>query len=216
MHDLTTAEAASIEQAIAALEARVGVEVVAAVTPRSDSYPEIPWRAFALGASVAALIVLAVDVGRPDWISTGALLMQALIVLGTAAASGGLAYAWRPYARLFLGAMRARAEVRQCAESLFLTRELFATPRRDALLLMVSRFEHRVVIVPDVFYRGRVSHDEWESVIAPMTPLLRQGRTADAFTAGLAALEALLVGKGLAARREANALPDAMLRHDPR
>jgi putative membrane protein len=212
MGEVSADEAASIERAIAALEARVGVQVVAAVVPRSDGYPEIPWRAFALGASVAALVALAVDIGRPDWLSTQALLAQALTILAVACLSGGLAYVWPWYARLFLGATRATGETRQCAESLFIARELFATPNRDALLVLVSRFEHRVVILPDRFYRGRVNAEEWQAVVARMTPLLKLGRTGAAFTAGLSAIEGLLAGKGLAASGAANALPDALVR----
>lgn len=212
MSEVSAEEAAAIERAIAALEARAGVQVVAAVVPRSDGYPELPWRAFALGASVALLVALAVDIGRPDWLTAAGLLAQALTILAVACASGALAYAWPRYARLFLGGMRAASEARQCAEGVFLARELFATPRRDALLVLVSRFERRVVILPDAFYRGRVGAAEWDAVVARMTPLLALGRTADAFTAGLSAIEALLAGKGLAAVGASNALPDGLVR----
>jgi putative membrane protein len=172
----------------------------------------VPWRAFALGASVAALAALAIDIGRPDWLSASALLLQAIIILGAGALAGAAAYWWPWFARLFLGAARARAEVRQCAEGLFLSRELFATPRRDAVLILVSLFEHRVVVVPDAFYRGRVTSAEWEQVVDRMTPLLKAGRTAEAFSAGLAALEGLLAAKGLERGEPHNALPDALLR----
>ena len=83
------------------------------------------------------------------------------------------------------------------------------------MLVLVSQFEHRVVIVPDVYCRGRVTTAEWEAVVAQMTPKLREGRTADAFSAGLGAIEALLTGKGFAAahgRARTNVLPDALLR----
>lgn len=214
MRKLSDEEAADVERAIAAIEARVGVQVVAAVVPRSDGYPELPWRAFALGASVASLVALVVDIGRPDWLTTTGLLAQALTILAVACASGALAQAWPSYARLFLGAMRAASEVRQCAEGMFLARELFATPRRDALLVLVSRFERRVVILPDAFYRERVRPPEWEAVVSRMTPLLAIGRTGEAFTAGLSAIEGLLAAKGLAATGAANALPDALVRGD--
>jgi putative membrane protein len=213
MGEVTADEAAAIERAIAALEARVGVQVVAAVVPRSDGYPELAWRAFALGAAIAALVALVIDVARPEWISPSALLAQALAILAAGCLSGGLAWFWPGYARLFLGAMRAAGEVRQCAEGLFLSRELFATPRRDALLIVVSRFERRVVILPDRFYRERVSADEWQLAVDRMTPLMKLGRVGDAFIAGLSAIEGLLAGKDL--RRDAtasNALPDALLR----
>ena len=220
MDAVSAGEATSIERRIAEVEARTGVQLVAAVVPRADAYPELPWRAFALGASLAGLIALAIDVGRPDWLSAQALLGQTLAILA-GGATAGLAAAYVPaFAKLFLGTERAKAEVRQCAESLFLTRELFATRRRDAVLVLVSEFEHRVVIVPDVYCRGRVVNAEWEDVVAQMTPRLREGRTADAFIAGLAAIEALLTGKGFAATHEddgggsANVLPDALVRGD--
>lgn len=222
MDAVSAEEATSIEHRIAQVEASTGVQLVAAVVPRADAYPELPWRAFALGASLAGLIALAIDVGRPDWLSAQALLGQTLAILAGGAAAG-LAAAYLPaFGRLFLGTERAKAEVRQCAESLFLTRELFATRRRDAVLVLVSQFEHRVVIVPDVYCRGRVATSEWEAVVAQMTPRLREGRTAEALIAGLAAIEALLAGKDFAAaKREdgdagasTNPLPDALVRGD--
>ena len=222
MDAVSAGEATSIERRIAEVEARTGVQLVAAVVPRADVYPELPWRAFALGTSLAGLIALAIDVGRPDWLSAQALLGQTLAILAGGAAAG-LAAAYLPaFAKLFLGTERAKTEVRQCAESLFLTRELFATRRRDAVLVLVSQFEHRVVIVPDVYCRGRVATAEWEAVVEQMTPRLREGRTADAFIAGLAAIEALLTSKGFAAvKREdgdaggsTNPLPDALVRGD--
>ena len=220
MNPVTNEEAASIERRIVEVEGSTGVQVVAAVVPRADSYPELPWRAFALGASLGGFIALAIDIGRPDWLSAQALLMQTLAILSGGTLAGLLANQLPGFAKLFLGAQRAKAEVRQCAESLFLTRELFATPRRDAVLILVSQFEHRVVIVPDVYCRGRVTASEWETVVATMTPKLREGRTADAFAAGLGAMEALLAGKGFTAaeaaeakrRAPGNVLPDSLVR----
>lgn len=218
MKPLTALETAAIERRIAAVESATGVQLVAAVVPRADDYPELPWRAFALGAAMSGFIALTVDVARPDWLSAQALLLQTLAILAGGALAGLAAARIPAFARLFLSARRAKTEARQCAESLFLTRELFATPRRDALLVMISQFEHRVVIVPDVYCRGRVTTPEWEAVIAAMTPQLREGCVADAFASGLAAIEALLTHKGFAAekgnRAAGNALPDALLSGD--
>lgn len=215
MEPLTTAEASTIERRLAAVEAATGVQLVTAVVLRADAYPELPWRAFALGASITGLVALAVDIGRPDWVSAQGLLLQTLAMLAGGSAAGVAATRLLGFAKLFLGAQRARTEVRQCAESLFLTRELFATPRRDAVLILVSQFERRVVIVPDVYCRGRVSTAEWDAVIAQMTPQLREHRIAGALLTGLDAVEALLTGKGFvpaAIDQRANALPDALIR----
>ena len=216
MTPIDAGQAKAIERKIAEVEVKTGVQCVAAVVPRADSYPELPWRAFALGAGVAGLIALAVDLGRPDWLSARALLMQTLAILSGGALAGLAALRVPAFARMLLKPGRAQTEVRQCAESLFLTHELFATPRRDAVLVLVSQFEHRVVVVPDVFCRGRVTPLEWEAVVRQMTPKLREGRPADAFLAGLDAIEALLSGKGITGgeRASANVLSDALLRGD--
>ena len=212
MTPIGTEEVGAIEREIAALEARAGVQVVAAVVPRSDSYPEVPWRAFALGASVAALVALVVDVGRPDWLSVRSLLLQALAILGSGAIAAVIAQAVPVFARFFLGTERTASEVRQAAEGMFIARELFLAPQRDAVLVLVSLFEHRVVIVPDVFYRGRVEAAEWQTVVERMTPLLKRGLHGEAFLEGLGSLDALLARKGIAAGRRPNAIPDALVR----
>lgn len=214
MVSISAEDVSTIERAIARAEAATGVQIVAAEVPRADRYPEIPWRAFALGTSLAGLIALVLDVARPDWLTAQALLVQTLSILAGGAIAGLAATRIDAFARLFLGTERARTEARQCAESLFLARELFATPRRDAVLILVSQFEHRVVIVPDVYCNGRVTSEEWETVVALMTPLLRERRTADAFIAGLGAIEKLLTGKGFAPVDGAagNAIPDAFVR----
>ena len=51
---LGDADKAAIEARVAALEQALGIEVVTVVTARSDAYPQIVWRAFALGAAFAA------------------------------------------------------------------------------------------------------------------------------------------------------------------
>ena len=65
---LTRAELDAIEARTAALEAHAGVQVVTAVVGKSDHYVELPWKAFALGAVLAALGVVLADALRPDWV----------------------------------------------------------------------------------------------------------------------------------------------------
>ena len=66
---LSSAEADAVDARIARVEARTGVQVVTAIVGRSDTYPEIPWKAFALGVATAALIIVVLDFTRPDWMT---------------------------------------------------------------------------------------------------------------------------------------------------
>lgn len=206
-----TAETSSpIAARVAALERARGVEVVTVSIAKADAYPELPWRAGALAASVAALVVAVGDVLRPDWATSTTLLLALATVMLVGAAAALLTIFVRPFARLFLSRLRAEAETRQYAHAYFLDRQLFRTRRRNGILILVARFEHRVELVADIGFDGRVAAAEWGSVIAPMVPLLREGRAEDAIAAGLDALDALLVSKGFAGSGGgANELPDA-------
>jgi len=205
-------DAAAIEARMRAFETRTGAEVVTAVVERSDRHHGLRWRAFALGVALASLAVVVADWQRPDWIHGDAVLFAVATILGAGLACALLATGWPAFERLFLQRERAEAEVRGHAKALFLSRELFATPGRTAVLLFASRFERVAVVFGDRGYEGRVTRDEWQHIVDVMTPPFRQGDLRGAFTAGLDALELLLLGKGF---RRGNAtgdiLPDRLL-----
>lgn len=204
---LTTAETKEIAGRVRALEGDSGVEVVTLVVDKSDVYPEIVWKAFALGASLAALVTALIDVFRPDW--TEALPLQALAVLGAGAACALATVALPRFARLFLRESRAALEVRQYAEVEFLSRELFATPQRNAVLIMVSLLERRVVVVPDRGFQGRIEQAHWDALVAVMTARLAMNATGPALIAGLDKLREIVTAVGFVSTEMQNRLPDA-------
>jgi putative membrane protein len=205
---LNDAEAEAIDAQIGRLESRTGAQVVTAVVGKSDTYIELPWKAFALGAALAGFAVVLADMWWPQWVTSHSALIQATTILGAAAASALLAIFVPPFARLFLRAARRDLEVRQHARSLFLTRELFKTRGRTGVLILVSLFERRVEILPDTGLHARVSEADWESVVARMTPRLREARPFHALQEGLAALEDLLVSRGFQPGAGPNELSD--------
>jgi putative membrane protein len=205
---LSEAEADAIDAQIGRLEARTGVQVVTAAIGKSDSYAELPWKAFALGAALAGFAVVLADTAWPQWVTSQTALILATTILGAGAASALLAVFVPPFSRLFLRAARCDLEVRQYAQSLFLKRELFRTDGRTGVLILVSVFERRVEILPDAGLRARVSETEWGAVIARMTPRLRESRPFHALQEGLAALEDLLVSRGFQPGAGPNELPD--------
>jgi putative membrane protein len=206
---LSSSEAGAIAARIADLEARTGVQVVTAIVGRAARYPEARWKAFALGASVTALVVGALGFVRPDWNGAGSVLGDIVAILAVGVANALVATHVRSYERLFVRHNRAAVEVRQYAEGLFLARELFATPARTAVLMVVSLFERVVVVHADVGLTDRITMAEWEGVVAPMTAELRSGRRAGAVQAGIGVLQSLLERRGFAAAgAQANVLPD--------
>jgi len=185
------------------------VQIVTAVIGKSDTYVELPWKAFALGASLAAFGVVLAETVRPEWVTARTALLHAVTMLGAAAACALLTVFIPAVGRLFLRASRRDLEVRQYAQSLFLAHELFRTRQRTSVLVLVSLFERRVEILPDTGLHDRVAETEWRVVIARMTPLLRQARPFHALQEGVAAVEALLATKGFRpADAGGNDLPD--------
>jgi putative membrane protein len=211
MTHLNADEAASLDALVARLEASTGVQLVPAIVGRTDSYPEVPWKAFGLGASLSALALVISDYLRPQWATATTAILHAMAVLGTAATCALIASYAPPFARLLLNHRRAAAEVRQFAESMFLRRGLFATRGRTGLLVLVSLFERRIEIVADTGFDGRVSPADWQDVIARMTPHLRDRRPVEALRHALGGVEALLTAKGFRGSAGGNELPDALI-----
>ncbi|HEX5804225.1 MAG TPA: TPM domain-containing protein [Azospira sp.] len=198
MH-LSESERRQIGERAARIEARTGAQLVAAVVGKCDAYPEIPWKAFALAVSMTALVaVLSWQQGALAASSLHGLIAVVLCLLGAGALAALATVFFPPFARLFLDPARRDAELRQYAESFFLTRDLVRTRQRSAVLLLVGLFERSVVILPDRGVGARVDAAELAAVIARMTPALAAGRIAPALLDGLDMLETLLAAKGFA------------------
>jgi putative membrane protein len=181
-----------LDRLIAEAEKRTKTQIVLAVIKRSDSYAELPWKAFALGASIAGLSVFLPGPPFADWSQRITALAAAAAILAGGAVFALLTVFARRFARIFLSSHRAGTEVRQYAESLFLSRELFSTGGRTGILLLVSLFERRVVLLPDRGLSNRLTGDAMRDIIAAMTPLLRRNEVHRALETGLERLTRIL------------------------
>lgn len=209
-HLLNEAERSRLDKQIIEAEKRTGAQIVLAVIKRSDAYAEIPWKAFALGASLAGLWVLLMNISWPLASSGAAVLLAVVTVLAAGAGLALLCIVIPDFARLFLHAHRADVETRQYAESLFLSRQLFATRERQAVLLLISLFERRVVILPDTGLAKKINQENIENIIRRMRPSLADGRTAQALEAGLKKLEEI-ISAGAHLEASSNELPDSII-----
>jgi len=208
---LNADEAASLDALVVRLESATGIQIVPAIVGRADSYDEIPWAAFGLGAAFTALTLVLSDRVRPDWVTASTAATHATAVLGAGALCTLLAMFLPAIGRLLLHRRRTEVEVRQYAESLFLRRALFATRARTGLLVLVSLFERRIEIIADTGFDGRVTSAEWQQVVARMTPHLRNHRPFEALRDALTAIETLLGAKGFRGTGGDNELPNAAI-----
>src|SRR5690349_8488411 len=106
MAPVSEKERLQINQLVARFENATGVEAVAAVTSRADAYPEIPWKAFALGASIAALAAALHPAVIRIWTDVSLTALDAMLILGAGAVLAALAALVPAVGRLFLDRVR--------------------------------------------------------------------------------------------------------------
>lgn len=203
-------ESANLLQQLSALEKQSDTEIVLTTVQRSDSYPEIPWKAFALGVSVTGLAVFLTDILLMSWVSASTILLSMVITLGAGLLLVLLTIIYPPFARLFIVKNRAETETRQYAESLFLKRELFQTSGRKGILVLISLFEKKVVIHTDTGISHLLKEEIIQGIINRMRPQLARKDVAGALETLLEELTKVLVanppkGKAL------NELPDEII-----
>jgi len=194
------------------LEKNTGVELVAVVVGKCDNYPEIPWKAFALGVAFSSLAWMIQAMLRPDWLSSDSALIHTIIVLGVGTIMALLTATWSGWARCFLDKTRAASEMRQYAQSLFVEREVFATRDRTGLVLLMGLFERQVVILADSGIDARLPSGALQTVIDAMTPELKQGDRFRALNRGVSVMEEGLRAAGFESPADAtNQIPEALI-----
>jgi putative membrane protein len=205
---LSAKEQQEINELAQQFEKASGAQAVAAVVGKADDYPDIPWKAFALGAGLAALAVVADEFIHPDWASIHTPVRDVAVILAAGVLLALLSMYVAVFARLFLNRSRAAAEIRQYAQGIFLQRELFRTAERVGILILVCRFERKVFILPDSGISRHLARGELDRVIATMAPHLALWQPVDAFRTGFDALAALLASKNFRPQSQGNELQD--------
>lgn len=205
---ISAQEQQQINELARQFEATTGAQAVAAVVGRADDYPDIPWKAFALGVGLASLVVVADEFIRPDWASIHSPLRDAAAILATGVLCALLVRYVPALARLLLDRERAAAEVQQYAEGIFLKRGLFGTRERVGILLLVCRFERKVYVLPDSGIARYLPRAALDRAIATMTPQLAHWQPAAAFGAGFDSLAASLAQANFRPQTHGNELQD--------
>lgn len=188
-------EREALRLAVADLERRTTAEIVPFVVARSDPYANADWKAAALGALAGGLSAAALHRALGLW-GLDPLLWIALPP-AAGAALGWLLARVPVLARALVGKERIDERVRRRAESAFLAEDLAATASREGLLLFVSLFERRVLVLPDLGLRGRIPAASWDAVAAGIAARLKTQGPAAALAAGVEEAGEVLRAAGL-------------------
>jgi putative membrane protein len=199
-----------IATAVGDVERKISGEIVPYVVAESDRYPESPWRCAAIlgGAAVTNTGLLPFIAGT--WPSFG---ISAVALVGLAAGFlGWIAGEYvTPIRRMMAGrGTMLRRSAARAAEA-FVAEEIFATRERTGILIFLSVFERRVVVLGDAGINARVQGNEWNDMVAMVVDGVRAGRPAEGLTRAIAAAGELLLRHGFVVGPEdTNELPDTL------
>ena len=219
---MTELDHAKASSAIGAAEATTDGEIVAVVSPLSDSYHDV-----ALHWAVAVMIlVLAWAAWRPDWLlasfdqlfggwrpepTLGQVLTFLMVLAVLKFTAVLLILKWMPL-RLALtpGATKAR-RVRRRAIALFKAAAERRTEDRTGILIYLSLRERRAEIVADHAITSVTSPETWGESMAALLADVRDGRPADGICAAVQRIGIVLAEHFPKTGGNPNEIPDKLI-----
>jgi putative membrane protein len=197
----TEADREAIQVAVREAEARTSGEIVPYVVDESDEYPTAVWKGAALGALLGPLVALAIYEWGGYWN-----LHVPLWIAVPAPAGGALGYLltwWLPALRRWMAGDEV-LEVRSLrrAEAAFLEQEVFRTRDRTGILLFLSLFEHRAIILGDAGIHQKVEQAQWDEIVRNLAAGVRTGRPGAAMVEAIRACGELLERHGVDRRSD--------------
>jgi len=193
----TQADLEAVQAAVREAEALTSGEIVPYVVDESDPYTGAPWKGAALGALLAPLLAVGVYLLGDLWGGQLALWI-ALPALAGGAAGYVLTSSVRSVRRSLAGDEVLDLRARRRAAVAFLDQEVFNTRERTGILLFLSLFEHRVVVLGDSGINRKVDQAEWDGIVAHLAAGIRSGRPAAALVEAIRECGALLERHGVA------------------
>ena len=203
----------AVRRAVAAAEGETSGEIVPFVVDASDAYEGALWKGTALGALGSAVLAAVLHFVFGLW-GAGALWV------GLPAAAGGavgfLVTALMPAVkRALIPTDVLDRRVRRRAAVAFVEEEVFNTEDRTGILLLLSLFERRVVVLGDAGINAKVGEEEWRAITERIAAGIHDGRPGEALVEGIGACGRLLARRGVEVRPDdRNELRDDLRRRD--
>ncbi len=204
----TASDLKAIEAAVHEAEKRTAGEIVPCAVTHSDHYEAAAWKGAVLGAFAAVVAAAAARYFGDFW-GAPALAWIALPPLVGGALGYAAAALVRPLRLALAGSAHVEHRVRQRAAEAFLENEVFKTRDRTGILLFLSLYERRVVVLGDAGINARVAQHEWDAVVAGVVAGMGAGKPGEALGGAIARCGELLERRGVAIRADdADELPD--------
>ncbi len=203
------ADLEEIEAAVRAAESRSAGEIVPYAVSHSDHYEAATWKGATLGAFLAVVGAAVLYWAGGYW---GGFVLAWIVVPPLAGgALGFLASALIRPLKLALAGSAVEHHVHQRATAAFVETEVFRTRERTGVLLFLSLFERRVVVLGDSGINSHVGQHEWDGIVAEIVRGMRAGTPGKTLADAIRRCGDLLARRGVAVSPDdADELPDEL------
>ncbi len=206
----SAADLEAIERAVHAAEAHTSGEIVPYAVSHSDHYEAALWKGATLAAFLGVAAAAAARIFGDAWGGPTVGWIVAPPLVG--GALGYLAAALiRPLKLALAGHATVDHRVQQRAAAAFAEAEVFATRERTGVLIFLSLYERRVLVIGDKGIGAHVEQHEWNGLVAGIVAGMRAGQPGRALADAVARCGELLQRHGVAARADdTDELPDRL------
>ena len=168
-----------IADAVKEAEERSGTEIVPVFARQSSFYEFVFWRLGFIASVLVSIVLLLLHTLSESilWWPAG-LWLLVVLVGGLMGALSLLAFP--ALKRLFIGNMILERRVWEKAQLQFFKYGLSETPERNAILVFVSQFERRFVVLGDTGIAELVDQSVWDQLVNEYIDILRSSGPVEA------------------------------------
>jgi putative membrane protein len=198
-----------IKKAVQDAEKKSGGEIVVFIAPQSDAYSYIYWAAGFLSTILGIFIFALISnfFQFTDFIQL--IILCALFLFPLAVIC--LLYLIKPLRLLLIDNDKIDYYIHLKAGEAFLKEEVFNTKDRTGVLIYISLFERKAVVLGDSGINKKVNSDKWKAVIKAITKDIKNKSLTHGIVAGISACGNILKENNVKRRsKDKNELKDSI------
>lgn len=184
-----------IQSAVEAAEEKISGEIVPIFVEQSASYIASYYKAALLGACLACGLLVSIAHFFPLYAITEPYLLYLYTILG-GTLGAALAKFNKSVRRFLIGHKKLTWATLRRAESAFLAEEVFETRLRTGILIFVSFFERKIIILADKGINSVVEPEVWQGLVQHLSIHFKNNCITDGIISTIEQCGGLLLEKG--------------------
>jgi putative membrane protein len=184
-----------IQKAVKAAESKISGEIVPVFVERSGSYEIANYRSAIVFAAIGFLMIIVLDIYFPAFA-----IFDPFWIFITVTAAGILGGMLANYVdvirKFFVSREYLDIATTRRAQAAFLSEEVFNTRQRTGIMIFISFFEHKVIVLADVGISKVVDQKDWDGLVQNIIANIRQGKLVEGTEAAISRCGEILLEKG--------------------